>query len=112
MQTHIRQLHDGALSTVVRACKALAAHAPEPVAKARHYFAVNRTRLRYAKFRALGYQIGSGTMESGCKQLGLERLKIAGARWSQPGGRLLAKARAAVLSHELNRYICPLPQVA
>lgn len=112
LQTHIRQLHDGALSTVVRACKTLAARAPEAVAKARHYFAVNRTRLRYAKFRALGYQIGSGTMESGCKQLGLERLKIAGARWSQPGGRLLAKARAAVLSHELNRYLCPLPQVA
>jgi len=112
VQTHIRQPHDGALSTVVRACMTLATYAPEAVAKARRYFAVNCTRLRYATFRARGYQIGSGTMESGCKQLGLERLKIAGAGWSQQGGRLQAKARAAVLSHELNRYSCPLPQVA
>lgn len=112
LQGHSRLLHNGALSTVVRACKALAAQAPDAVAKARHYFAANRTRLRYAKFRALGYQIGSGTMESGCKQLGAQRLKIAGARWSWDGARLLVKARAAVLNGNCTRAALPLPLVA
>lgn len=80
---------------------ALAVVAPNAVADARHYFATNRTRLRYGSFRAMGLQIGSGSMESGCKQLGLARLTIAGARWSDPGARLLGKARAAFLSRQI-----------
>ena len=112
LQIYSHLLHEGRLSAVVQACKRLADRAPQAVAALRHYFAVNRTRLRYGKFRALGFQIGSGIMESGCKQLGTERLKIAGARWSREGGRLLAKARAAVLSRELNLLPARLPQVA
>jgi hypothetical protein len=94
-------LYEGHLALVMAACRALSALAPKAVADARHYFATNRTRLRYAHFRALGLQIGSGTMESGCKQLGLARLTIAGARWSDPGARLLGKARAAFLSRQI-----------
>lgn len=115
LHTYTRLLHEGRLGTVVAACKHLAERAPQAVASLRHYFAVNRTRLRYARFRALGYQIGSGTMESGCKQLGAERLKIAGARWTREGARLLAKARAAVLSADWpqsNACRDALPQVA
>jgi hypothetical protein len=114
-QTYSQHLLEGRLATVVRACRPLAARAPQAVAAARHYFAVNRTRLRYAKYRALGYQIGSGMMESGCKQLGTERLKIAGARWTPTGGRLLVKARAAVLSGDWpqgNAARLTVPQVA
>lgn len=93
--------YDGQLATVMAACRELQTRAPKAVADARHSFATNRTRLRYGKFRSLGLQIGSGTMESGCKQLGLARLTIAGARWSDPGARLLGKTRAAFLSREI-----------
>lgn len=95
-------LYEGQLETVIRACRSVAALAAKAVADARSYFATNRIRLRYAKFRALGLQIGSGSMESGCKQIALERLKIAGAQWSVEGARKLAKARAAFLSYEIN----------
>jgi len=105
-------LYQGQLGTVMRACRALAPLAAKPVADARSYFAYNRTRLRYAKFRALDLQIGSGSMESGCKQIALERLKIAGAQWSIEGARKLAKARAAFLSHEVNLAFVSLPLVA
>ena len=105
-------LYDGRLGSVIRACRAVAPLAPQAVADARSYFATNRTRLRYAKFRALGFQIGSGSMESGCKQIALERLKIAGAQWSPDGARKLAKARAAFLSHQVNLSFAPLPHVA
>ena len=60
----------------------------------------------------MGLQIGSGSMESGCKQIALERLKIAGAQWSVDGPRKLAKARAAFLSHEVNLARASLPLVA
>jgi Uncharacterised protein family (UPF0236) len=105
-------LYEGRLGSVIRACRALLGLAPKAVAEARSYFASNRIRLRYAKFRSLGLQIGSGSMESGCKQIALERLKIAGAQWSIDGARKLAKARAAFLSHQVNLSFVPLPQVA
>jgi hypothetical protein len=108
-QTH---LYEGRLASVLVACRAVACLAPKPVADARSYFAANRTRLRYAKFRKMGLQIGSGSMESGCKQIALERLKIAGAQWSVDGARKLAKARAAFLSHEVNLPFTSLPLVA
>ena len=79
------------------------------------FFAHQRARMHYARFRAAGYQIGSGTMESGCKQLGVGRLKIAGAQWLSEGAQLLAKARAAYLSgdwDQLNPSHSLLPQVA
>lgn len=112
LETHARLLHDGRLSTLIRACQMLSDRAPAAVAHVRRYFAANRSRLRYGKFRALGLQIGSGTMESGCKQIGLERLKIAGAHWSPYGAGRVAKARAAFLSHQITWSHSSLPHVA
>jgi hypothetical protein len=54
--------------------------------------------MDYARFRAEGYLIGSGTIESGCKQIVSLRLKRARARWTEPGALQTAKARAAWLS--------------
>ena len=34
-----------------------------------HYFATNGHRMDYAEFRAQGYPIGSGTVESACKRV-------------------------------------------
>jgi len=62
------------------------------------YFDTHRQRMRYAYFRSQGYQIGSGTIESAAKQIGLMRMKVPGARWNLENARLMAKARAAFLS--------------
>lgn len=108
-------LWQGHLTQVFRACRALACQAPDAVAAALTYFTRHRHRMRYAKFRQQGLQIGSGSMESGCKQIGLARLKIAGAQWSPDGARKLAKARAAYLSgnwDDLTPSSDALPQVA
>ncbi len=52
----------------------------------------------YPKYRANGYIIGSGMMESSCKQIVERRLKSAGMQWSEQG----ALAMAALVSHQLN----------
>ena len=62
------------------------------------YYGHNKERMRYREFREAGYLIGSGTVESACKQLISLRLKRAGARWTQHGATMTAKARAAWLS--------------
>ena len=44
--------------------------------------------------------IGSGSVESGCKQIVTQRLKRPGAQWTVGGAVQTAKARAAWLSGE------------
>jgi len=47
-----------------------------------------------------------------CSGIGLQRFKLAGARWSKDGARKLAKARAAFLSDKRNFDPFALPQAA
>ena len=61
-------------------------------------FTHNPQRMDYARFRKLGYFIGSGAVASAGKQSATLRLKRAGARWTERGTLLTAKARAAGLS--------------
>lgn len=52
----------------------------------------------YVSYRRADYVIGSGIMESTCKQLVSQRLKGPGMQWSETG----AVAMAALLAHRLN----------
>ena len=61
--------------------------------------------MDYARFRDADYMIGSGTLESACKQIVSHRLKRPGARWTETGARRTAKARAAWLSGQLDRLV-------
>ena len=64
-----------------------------------NYYERHKERMRYAEFRKHGYQIGSGTIESAAKQIGMMRLKVPGAIWNEDSARYVAKARAAFLSN-------------
>jgi hypothetical protein len=110
-------LWDGQLDRVIASCEQCLdpQRHDDPAQKALTYYQNNRHRMDYASYRDKGYQIGSGSMESGCKQLGLARLKIAGARWSPEGAKLVAKARATYLSgrwDQINSVSGCLPHVA
>jgi hypothetical protein len=52
----------------------------------------------YVEYRAAGYVIGSGMMESTCKQLVAQRLKGPGMQWSEAG----ALAMTALIAHRIN----------
>jgi len=97
-------LWHGHIDDVISACRQhVQSHLKpddDPAQRAIRYFSNNRRRMDYPSYRDKGYQIGSGTMESGCKQIGLGRLKISGARWGKDGARKVAKARAAYLSNQ------------
>ena len=77
------------------------------------YYQNNEKRMDYARFRADGYFVGSGTIESACKQIAGHRLKLAGARWSFESSVQTVKARAAWLNGDWDalsskRAILPL----
>ncbi len=94
------QLWEGQIEALIHDCGLFAsiATAAKAVHEAVSYFTNNQNRMDYARFRQLGYFIGSGTVESGGKQIATLRLKRAGARWTEEGAVSTAKARAAWLS--------------
>lgn len=93
-------LWDGQVHKVISICSDLIHHplAGSAAQKAFTYYTNNQHRMDYARFREKGYMIGSGTVESGCKQIVSHRLKRPGARWTEAGARFTAKARAVWLS--------------
>ena len=90
-------LWQGRVELVIAACQDLSDHC-ELARQTASYFSNNCERMRYANFRAQGYLIGSGVIESACKQIVSQRLKLPGAQWNLDGAILTAKARAAWLS--------------
>jgi hypothetical protein len=63
-----------------------------------HYFTTNANRMLYATFDLNGFYIGSGSVESACKQYGQGRLKGPGMHWKRPGIEAIAHLRSAVLN--------------
>jgi hypothetical protein len=66
----------------------------EAVLAAVSYYSEHQGRMDYASYRARGLQIGSGSVESACKQLVSARLKQAGMIWDAAGAAAVATVRA------------------
>ena len=76
------------------------------------YFSNNHRRMRYMQMREEGWPIGSGMVESGCKQF-KHRFSGPGMRWSREGAERLIPIRAAIMSSQFDdlwRQAHPVPQ--
>ena len=62
------------------------------------YFRNHQSRMDYPHYRAQGWQIGSGPVESACKTVVGGRLKGGGMRWGEDGADALCHLRALYLS--------------
>lgn len=65
------------------------------------YFANNCQRMAYQTLQSAGYPIGSGMVESGCKQF-KARFDGSGMRWSRSGAERLLPIRSAVMSQSFD----------
>jgi hypothetical protein len=92
-QRQLDYLWEGQVAEVLAALEPYQA-AGEGVTAALSYYTTHRARMDYAAYRARGLQIGSGSVESGCKQLVSARLKGAGMIWEAPGAEAVATVRA------------------
>jgi hypothetical protein len=54
----------------------------------------NAHRTEYPEYLAAGWHIGSGAVESACKTVVGQRLKLAGMRWGEDGADALCQLRA------------------
>ena len=57
------------------------------------YFENNAPRMRYKWFRSRGLFVGSGAVESGCKAVIGQRLKLSGMHWTVAGASAIATLR-------------------
>ena len=95
------ELWAGNVAAVIKALQEAANGARGAAAQAEiHYFSCNQERMHYDQYRAKEYPIGSGVVESACKQLVTSRLCGAGMCWSQQGAQAILNLRAALLSHD------------
>lgn len=62
------------------------------------YLKEHEGRLQYPAFRAAGYPLGSGSVESACNTVVAWRMKHRGQRWTEHGANALLAVRSAVLS--------------
>ncbi len=66
--------------------------------RAVNFLGRNAGRMRYVEFIALGLPIGSGPVESACKNIVNARLKRSGMRWSMEGGQNVLNLRVHLKS--------------
>jgi hypothetical protein len=97
-------LWQGRVEAVIEACRPLAKKS-KWAKQSLTYYRNNLERMRYDQFRASGLLIGSGIIESGCKQIVTQRLKLPGAQWNLDGAILTAKARTAWMSGEWQKLV-------
>jgi hypothetical protein len=102
-----RELDQGAVELILRRMRRLrppAALAQEALRKEINYFQTNKERMRYAKFRAQGWFVGSGVIEAGCRTIVGQRLKESGMYWSVRGANAIIALRCAELSGRLEDF--------
>jgi hypothetical protein len=96
-----RRLRDEGAAPVLAALTA--AVAPDPAAaevlrRERAFFRTNAARMAYPTFRARGFPIGSGAVESAARHVVQARMKRPGMRRSDSGARAMLALRAHLRS--------------
>jgi hypothetical protein len=96
------RLHDnsgiGLLLHLERCWKARGSAADQALSPLLSYLRPRLAITDYVDYRKAGYVIGSGMIESSCKQVVGQRLKGPGMQWSEEG----ALAMTALVAHKLN----------
>jgi hypothetical protein len=64
------------------------------------YFTNQAPRMAYNRYRAAGWDIGSGMVESACKHLIAAREKGPGMRWSESGAQTVAAVRVLLFNDQ------------
>jgi hypothetical protein len=74
------------------------------VEKELRYFVNNVDRMKYGTFRKMGYFIGSGVVEAGCKTIIGSRCKQSGMFWSKDGAENILAFRCISSSRRLDDF--------
>jgi hypothetical protein len=105
-ERHLDLLWDGCVAQVVSNLDQLDLRQeryPALVREAPDYFRSNQERMRYDVFRAEGYPIGSGTVESAANTVVHHRLRRPGRGWQRHNGQAMLAALSELHSNRFDR---------
>lgn len=104
----LTSLHDGGGAALVEWLKQqIAVHRGRPrqaLKELESYVAGKAHHMDYPNAKLRGWQIGSGMIESTCKQLVAQRLKGPGMHWSEQGALAITALRATDLNGQWNTF--------
>lgn len=102
---HGRQRRVSAEIQALLASPSLPKTARQTLANLQHYLNAQQTHLDYSRFKAYGWPMGSGRVESACKWLIQQRFKGVGMRWSESGFDHLLHLRLAWINQRLDQVL-------
>ena len=76
----------------------------QPVDKCATYLLNKSPYLRYDRYLAEGFPIGTGVIEGACRHLVKDRMEITGAKWTLRGAEAVLRLRALRSSKDFNAY--------
>lgn len=113
----VKNLHNGKVSALVDALAALGAARGRPpegcadddprkvLADAHRYFTNNAQRMDYREYRAKGYPIGSGVVESSCRHIvGLRMKRTATMKWTEANAEAMIQLRCLSAGNEWDPF--------
>jgi hypothetical protein len=110
VEERLRRLLEGKVDSVIRGMRyqstqrGLRGSRQKTVRDAADYFERNRARMKYDKYLAAGYPIGSGVVEGACRHLVKDRMERTGMRWVPSGAQAMLDLRGTYLNGEWNAF--------
>jgi len=108
-----KELKEGEVEKVIGSMKRLKmrGEGEETRRGAIRYMEKRKEEMRYGEWRKEGIPIGSGAIESSCKQIVSARCKQAGMRWSEEGVDSILALRCLVINGRIDE-LCPKPEIS
>lgn len=113
-KARMSQLKSGRVGAVIGSIKRLKVKAGEAqrVKEGAISYLRNRVgQMEYGEYRKEGLPIGSGAVESSCKQIVTARCKQAGMRWGEAGVDAILALRCFVVNERLDE-LCRKPEIS
>lgn len=66
----------------------------DTIEKILKYFEKRKNYMRYDKYLAKGYPVGSGVIEGACRSFVKDRMELAGMRWTEEGAEAMLELRS------------------
>ena len=106
VEAHLTRLAQGQAALLATEWRALPARGEVAAVRDAQvtYFTNQAPRMAYDRYRAAGWDIGSGMVESACKHLIGAREKGPGMRWSEAGAQTVAAVRVLLFNAQWATY--------
>jgi hypothetical protein len=106
VETQLARLAHGQAALLAREWQALATAGEALAVRDAQvtYFTNQAPRMAYDRYRAAGWDIGSGMVESACKRVIAARQKGPGMCWSDAGAQTVAAVRVLLLNDQWATY--------